>query len=92
MQLTCLDSTHNRIDLGVDVKNPRIGHSGPEYPPPPQLELLMVDLETLVQNILPHPRLELLVVDLEALVQCNSMPFGAAWAYYGKVLALVSAA
>ena len=23
---------------------------------------------------------------------CNSMPFGAAWAYYGKVLVLVSAA
>ena len=23
---------------------------------------------------------------------CNSMPFGASWAYYGKVLILVSAA
>ena len=23
---------------------------------------------------------------------CNSMPFGAAWAYYGKVLVLASAA
>ena len=23
---------------------------------------------------------------------CNSMPFGAAWAYYGKVLVLTSAA
>ena len=25
-------------------------------------------------------------------VNCNSMPFGAAWAYYGKVLVLASAA
>ena len=24
--------------------------------------------------------------------QCNSMPFGAAWAYYGKVLVVASAA
>ena len=25
-------------------------------------------------------------------IGCNSMPFGAAWAYYGKVLVLISAA
>ena len=28
----------------------------------------------------------------KTLFDCNSMPFGAAWAYYGKVLVLVSAA
>ena len=26
------------------------------------------------------------------LAKCNSMPFGAAWAYYGKVLVLANAA
>ena len=30
--------------------------------------------------------------ELEGGPPCNSMPFGAAWAYYGKVLVLVSAA
>ena len=30
--------------------------------------------------------------ELEGGPPCNSMPFGAAWAYYGKVLVLANAA
>ena len=30
--------------------------------------------------------------ELEGGPPCNSMPFGAAWAYYGKVLILTNAA
>ena len=38
--------------MGKNVKNLRMGFSGPEYPPfPPRLELLMEDLEISVQNI-----------------------------------------
>ena len=33
-----------------------------------------------------------LFITVQFVVQCNSMPSGAAWAYYGKVLVLVSAA
>ena len=29
---------------------------------------------------------------IASLSYCNSMPFGAAWAYYGKVLVLISVA
>ena len=32
------------------------------------------------------------VFTLSASVNCNGMPFGARWAYYGKVLVLISAA
>ena len=41
------------------------------------------------------PRSKLLIVNPSLWLgacNCNSMPFGAAWAYYGKVLVLVSAA
>ena len=57
-----------------NVNNPRIGYSGPEYPPLPVWELLMEDLKTSVQNTPPLAELELLILDIVISVQNKPLP------------------
>ena len=48
-----------------------------------------------VPDLASHSFISRLYLDIKIvkiLDNCNSMPFGAAWAYYGKVLILANAA